>query len=119
MPGVVTWDWVGPDPFRLDPFFGIGVLLVYAREARMLRRVWRDEEVHSAAWRPPTSPASHGFGVKIPPFHAEVLGVGFGFLPFWQFCQNWAKTSAWDGGFGQFWQFCQNGPKLTACLTWI
>ena len=49
--------------------------------------------------RLPTVAASHGLGVEIPPFHAEVLGGRFAF---WHFCQKWqneTKTSAWDGGF--------------------
>ena len=59
--------------------------------------------------------ASHGFGVKIPPFHAEVFGAGFDFLSFWQKVKIQVKTSAWDGvlaGFGLFGQNSQNSLRV-------
>ena len=55
--------------------------------------------------------ASHGFGVEIPPFHAEVLGPFLAFLSFWQKWENDSKTSAWDGVFGSFSHFGQNGQN--------
>ena len=63
--------------------------------------------------------ASHGFGVEIPPFHAEVLGTFGAVLSFLTILSKWLRNLCMGWGLGAFWQFCQKWPKLAACLTWL
>ena len=117
MGDVATWAELIPTPFRLNPFFAILCFLLRSSRKHVRAKLVQDGWLGLGLLRPAVAAASHGFGVEIPPFHAEVLGVGFGILSILTKLSKGDQSLCMGWGFRLFWQFCQNWPKLAACLT--